>query len=190
MLELDMDMEADLGIDSIKRVEILGALQDAHPSLPTFEAEDLAELRSLGEIVDYARSHANGHYDESVSDPREVQNPPTPEHAPSPASASREGAPLPDVETLQRALLDIVSESTGYPAEMLELDMDMEADLGIDSIKRVEILGALQDTYPNLPQVEAEALGELRTLGEIVNFMDNPPQTSAPDDDEDGSKKA
>ena len=189
MLELDMDMEADLGIDSIKRVEILGALQDAHPSLPTFEAEDLAELRSLGEIVDYARSHANGHYDEPVSD-RGAAQAPTTAYEDSPAAPSSEGATLPDVETLQGALLDIVSESTGYPAEMLELDMDMEADLGIDSIKRVEILGALQDAYPNLPQVEAEALGELRTLGEIVNFMGNPSQTSAPAENEDGSKKA
>jgi hypothetical protein len=48
-------------------------------------------------------------------------------------------------------LLDIVSEKTGYPSEMLELDMDMEADLGIDSIKRVEILGAMRTSiliYP------------------------------------------
>lgn len=34
---------------------------------------------------------------------------------------------------------------------MLELTMDIEADLGIDSIKRVEILGALLELYPDLP---------------------------------------
>ena len=32
MLGLDADLEADLGIDSIKRVEILGALQKALPA--------------------------------------------------------------------------------------------------------------------------------------------------------------
>ena len=42
-------------------------------------------------------------------------------------------------------LLAIVRERTGYPAEMLRLDLDLEADLGIDSIKRVEILGSLKD---------------------------------------------
>ena len=47
MLELGMDMEADLGIDSIKRVEILGAMQEQYPELPTIEAEDLAILRTL-----------------------------------------------------------------------------------------------------------------------------------------------
>ena len=39
-------------------------------------------------------------------------------------------------------LVDLVSQRTGYPAEMLGLELDMEADLGIDSIKRIEIFGA------------------------------------------------
>ncbi|HVA24837.1 MAG TPA: beta-ketoacyl synthase N-terminal-like domain-containing protein, partial [Chloroflexota bacterium] len=42
------------------------------------------------------------------------------------------------------ALLAVVSDKTGYPPNTLELDMDIEADLGIDSIKRVEILGAMR----------------------------------------------
>ena len=42
--------------------------------------------------------------------------------------------------------------------------MDMEADLGIDSIKRVEIMGAMQERYPDLPKAEASALAELHTL--------------------------
>ncbi|GIT72517.1 MAG: hypothetical protein Ct9H300mP28_23310 [Pseudomonadota bacterium] len=41
--------------------------------------------------------------------------------------------------------MDIVSEKTGYPQQMLEQEMDMESDLGIDSIKRVEILGTAQE---------------------------------------------
>ncbi|HEX9298080.1 MAG TPA: SDR family NAD(P)-dependent oxidoreductase [Polyangiaceae bacterium] len=42
-------------------------------------------------------------------------------------------------------LVAIVSERTGYPAEMLDTNVDLEADLGIDSIKRIEIVGALRD---------------------------------------------
>jgi acyl carrier protein len=187
MLELDMDMEADLGIDSIKRVEILGALQDAHPTLPAFEAEDLAELRSLGEIIDYARDRSNGHHDEpsaiAASSGTAVSE------AASPDVVEAESGALPDMETLTPVLLEIVSDATGYPAEMLELDMDMEADLGIDSIKRVEILGALQDRYPDLPQFEAEALGELRTLAEILNAVDASSSSTGPEDDQENSKK-
>jgi acyl transferase domain-containing protein/NAD(P)H-dependent flavin oxidoreductase YrpB (nitropropane dioxygenase family)/NAD(P)-dependent dehydrogenase (short-subunit alcohol dehydrogenase family) len=38
-------------------------------------------------------------------------------------------------------LVAIVSERTGYPPELLGPDLNLEADLGIDSIKRVEIIG-------------------------------------------------
>jgi acyl carrier protein len=72
---------------------------------------------------------------------------------------------------LSQILLAVVSEKTGYPPEMLEFDMDMEADLGIDSIKRVEIFGALQEQFPDSPQSNPEDLAELRTLGEIVGFL-------------------
>jgi acyl carrier protein len=76
-----------------------------------------------------------------------------------------------DAETLGQTLLEIVSEKTGYPVEMLELEMDMEADLGIDSIKRVEILGAMQERFQSLPQPTLEDLAELQTLGQIVDFL-------------------
>jgi len=64
-----------------------------------------------------------------------------------------------------------VSEKTGYPLETLELEMDIESDLGIDSIKRVEILGAMQSLYPALPRLKPEELAELRTLRQIVAHM-------------------
>ena len=39
------------------------------------------------------------------------------------------------------AVVGIVSQRTGYPADMLDLDLNLEADLGIDSINRIELLG-------------------------------------------------
>jgi acyl carrier protein len=72
---------------------------------------------------------------------------------------------------LAEALLAVVSEKTGYPEETLELDMDMEADLGIDSIKRVEILGTMQTRFPDLPRPKAEDLAELRTLEQVVEHL-------------------
>jgi acyl carrier protein len=64
-----------------------------------------------------------------------------------------------------------VSDKTGYPPEMLEVDMDMEADLGIDSIKKVEIMGAMRELYPQLPKADPEAFAEARTLGQIVDYL-------------------
>ncbi|MCG6906418.1 MAG: acyltransferase domain-containing protein, partial [Desulfobacteraceae bacterium] len=63
----------------------------------------------------------------------------------APPAVPQPVAPSAPVEALEAHLLSVVSELTGYPAEMLSLEMDIEADLGIDSIKRVEILSALEE---------------------------------------------
>ena len=68
-------------------------------------------------------------------------------------------------------LLEVVSEKTGYPVEMLELEMGLDSDLGIDSIKRVEILSALQERLPAAPVIGPEQMGNLRTLGDIAEFL-------------------
>ena len=73
--------------------------------------------------------------------------------------------------SLESLLLEVVAEKTGYPSSMLELQMSLEADLGIDSIKRVEILAALRSRVPDLPEVPASELARLSTLGQIVEFM-------------------
>ncbi|MCG8326975.1 MAG: acyltransferase domain-containing protein, partial [Chitinophagales bacterium] len=93
-----------------------------------------------------------------------------------------------NMDALTASLLEVVSEKTGYPAEMLELNMDMEADLGIDSIKRVEIFGALTKQHPEMSGINPNELTELRTLAEIVNFVgakggsavETPPQETTP----------
>jgi acyl carrier protein len=69
-------------------------------------------------------------------------------------------------------LLDVVADKTGYPLDLLEPTMDIEADLGIDSIKRVEILSALQEKIPNLPEVDLTEVAALRTLGEIASYIE------------------
>ena len=68
-------------------------------------------------------------------------------------------------------MLEVVAEKTGYPVEMLDLSMALEADLGIDSIKRVEILSAVQDRVPGLPDVETATMAALVTLQEIVDYL-------------------
>ena len=163
MLELSMDMESDLGIDSIKRVEILGSVQDQVPQLPEVPGDELAEMRTLGEIVEHLQSKLGT---PSSSAPQTA--PAQSEVQDTPVSTSVSGNSAADVTSV---MLAIVSEKTGYPQEMLELSMDMESDLGIDSIKRVEILGSVQDQIPQLPEVPGDELAEMRTLGQIVEHL-------------------
>ncbi|MBD2663052.1 polyketide-type polyunsaturated fatty acid synthase PfaA [Richelia sinica FACHB-800] len=184
MLEYDMDMEADLGIDSIKRVEILGALQELYPNLPKPNLEELGEKRTIGQVVEYLQANASRSLSveiaiNQVQQAVEKQVTGDTSTALSASQVTEEviGDRLQvtgdseEYADLAQTLLNITSEKTGYPVEMLELDMDMEADLGIDSIKRVEILGAMQEAYPNLAKPNVEELGDLRTIGQIVDYL-------------------
>src|SRR5262249_4630914 len=102
-----------------------------------------------------------------------------PAPAPARASASKVSVPKAAPATdLTATLLAVVAEKTGYPTEMLTMEMDLEADLGVDSIKRVEILSAdrlkrvepraaLRERVPGLPEVDAPSRPALQTLGKI-----------------------
>ena len=159
MLKLEMDMESDLGIDSIKRVEIFSALQDQLPDAPAVKPEHMGTLKTLGQIVEFLSQGSSS----QVAKPAAGSSQP----ATSNTAATTSGNSG-EVETI---LLRIVAEKTGYPTDMLKLEMDMESDLGIDSIKRVEILSALQDQLPEAPVVKPEHMGTLKTLGHIVSFL-------------------
>jgi malonyl CoA-acyl carrier protein transacylase len=155
MLNAGMELEADLGIDSIKRVEILSAMRERAPSLPEVKPTDLATLRTLGQIVDHMRAAAGAALPITTGSANTI-----------PAAAAT--PPLLDLEAL---MMTIVAEKTGYPQEMLNAGMELEADLGIDSIKRVEILSAMRERAPGLPEVKPTDLATLRTLGQIVEHM-------------------
>ncbi len=150
MLGMQMTLDADLGIDSIKRVEILSALQERLPDAPTVKPEHLGTLHTLGDIADFLdQTSATG-----------THGPLTPGRSPGQSAGP--------------VLLEVIAEKTGYPADMLGMQMTLDADLGIDSIKRVEILSALQERLPDAPTVKPEHLGTLHTLGDIADFLSGP----------------
>ncbi|HZG67887.1 MAG TPA: polyketide synthase dehydratase domain-containing protein, partial [Herpetosiphonaceae bacterium] len=84
--------------------------------------------------------------------------------------SQQEEAPL-DAGALGHLLLRIVSEKTGYPTEMLNLNLDLEADLGIDSIKRVEILGAFQQQSGIRLGEQMETVSTRKTLQGVIDFL-------------------
>jgi len=87
---------------------------------------------------------------------------PVPEHLATPDAN-------PNREKIEHELVSIVSARTGYPAYTIGLDLDMEADLGIDSLKRVEIFAALAEKM-RVP-LDADALSGLNTLGAIAERL-------------------
>lgn len=159
MLEMEMSLDADLGIDSIKRVEILSALQERLPDVPPVESDELGNFETLGHVL--ARLQTAG--------------PATNNGGHQNASGSI------DADAGKAVVLGVVAEKTGYPVDMLELDMSLDADLGIDSIKRVEILSALQDRLPDAPAVSSEDLGKFTSLRDVVDFVSTEAATETGD---------
>jgi malonyl CoA-acyl carrier protein transacylase len=162
-LDEAMHLESDLGIDSIKRVEILGALKEKHPAAASLDALKLAQLATLGEIA-AALGAAAG---------------PSPVVAAPVAAATTATTSSSSSNNGRAALFAVVAEKTGYPVESLDDAMHLESDLGIDSIKRVEILGALKEKHPAAASLDALKLAQLATLGEIATALGGPGGPSA-----------
>jgi acyl transferase domain-containing protein len=117
--------------------------------------------------------------------PVTVQAPPLPvaerqpPRAPAPAPAApgdaalRAPAARPGAD-LHALVLRVVSEQTGYPVEMLDAQLELEADLGIDSLGRTQILEALLTSLPQLAAAQAGIDAELvamRTLADLAHKL-------------------
>ncbi|MFH8388974.1 SDR family NAD(P)-dependent oxidoreductase [Streptomyces sp. NPDC018036] len=80
---------------------------------------------------------------------------------------------------VQQVVLEIISERTGYPLDMIEPDLDLEADLSIDSIKRAEIAGELARRLgagdgadlAGLDDAELEDLAKARTASAVTDWL-------------------
>ena len=100
-----------------------------------------------------------------------------------PGEAYSTGGQRPEPNLTSR-LLAIISDKTGYPLDMLHEHQNLEADLGIDSIKRIEILGMLSQQLGSTA-VPTEKLGSLQTVAEIVEFLSEASDTGSPAPEED-----
>jgi acyl carrier protein len=125
------------------------------------------------------RNGTNGSHSHDVPAPHVLPAAPVARTAPAPAAgAAPAGHGIPSTEQFKEDLLQAVSERTGYPIEMLDLELPMESGLGIDSIKTVEIFSNLKTYHPYFRQEdqdEEEVLKEftkLKTLGDIISAYD------------------
>ncbi len=55
---------------------------------------------------------------------------------------------------------------------MLDLELDLEADLGIDTVKQAELFAAIRTHY-NIPRREDLRLSDYNTLAKVIDFMAN-----------------
>ncbi|MCX4766539.1 SDR family oxidoreductase [Streptomyces sp. NBC_01275] len=99
--------------------------------------------------------------------------------AAQPVSAPAAPAGPPAPADVQQVVLEIISERTGYPIDMIEPDLDLEADLSIDSIKRAEIAGELAKRLgagagadlTSMDDAELEELAKARTAAAVTDWL-------------------
>ncbi|MGQ0534936.1 MAG: beta-ketoacyl synthase N-terminal-like domain-containing protein, partial [Methanobacteriota archaeon] len=117
--------------------------------------------------------------------PRDAKSPPAkpataaaerpPSLAMQATAARAEPAPPPQAQPatgieMKERLLTLVSEKTGYPKDVLALDLDLEADLGIDTVKQAEILGSLRETY-SFPREDGIRIKDYPTLNHVLQYL-------------------
>ncbi len=185
IIELDADLEGDLGIDSIKKAQLFGEV-GMHYDIAPRDDLSLDDFSTLGHVLDFLAAELGA----STTTAPAPQTPaprtaepvvqavaPAVESAPaSPTLSARapvvatEATSDVDREALIGVLVNFVVEQTGYPEDIIELDADLEGDLGIDSIKKAQLFGEVGVHYDIAPRDDL-SLDDFSTLGHVLDFL-------------------
>ncbi|MCS5534540.1 MAG: phosphopantetheine-binding protein, partial [Candidatus Poseidoniales archaeon] len=91
----------------------------------------------------------------------------------APESAAIEQSPpvhSGDTSAIESLVVEVVVKHTGYPADFIELDQDLEGELGIDTVKQAEIMGDIRAMF-TLPVDEEFILAEHPTLNHMIAYI-------------------
>jgi malonyl CoA-acyl carrier protein transacylase/NAD(P)-dependent dehydrogenase (short-subunit alcohol dehydrogenase family) len=158
MLEEQLDLEADLGVDSVQRAEIWISLATEH-GLDT-------EFRPSGirTIVQFAEALAGMAGGGAAADGPVAA-------AAEPAVEAPAAVAGPDVALWVERVREKLVKTTGYPTEMLEEQLDLEADLGVDSVQRAEIWISLTNEHGLDTEVRPNGIRTIVQFSEALAEM-------------------
>ncbi|MBX3055211.1 MAG: acyltransferase domain-containing protein [Anaerolineae bacterium] len=166
MLEMDLDLEADLGVDTVKQAETFLAIRTEF-NIPRRDDLSLRDYNTLAKVVEFVREMRP----DLVKSERQTQRPQA-------VSSEQVAPPISQSPNLQSPISDpiadkvlaIVAEQTGYPTDMLEMDLDLEADLGVDTVKQAETFLAIRQEF-DIPRRDDLSLRDYNTLAKVVGFV-------------------
>jgi malonyl CoA-acyl carrier protein transacylase len=189
MLDLDLDLEADLGIDTVKQAETFAAIRKAF-DIPRRDDLKLRDYPTLARVVEFVKemkrelavnseqSTVNSQQSTVNSEQLAVSSGQVASGKGQVAGEESSNLPVspptisqsPTSDNITSKVLEIVAQQTGYPPEMLELDLDMEADLGIDTVKQAETFAAIRKAF-DIPRRDDLRLRDYPTLGAVIGFV-------------------
>ncbi|MHA2250886.1 MAG: SDR family NAD(P)-dependent oxidoreductase [Candidatus Kariarchaeaceae archaeon] len=166
LLDPELDMEADLGIDTVKQAEIFGVIREEY-DIPREDGIAIADYPTINSVAKYFKTKMSDSQISVIED----------------KSLDKEEDSVPtrkDRSEILNNILTIVAEKTGYPSDMLDPDLDMEADLGIDTVKQAELFGIIREQY-DIARREDLQISDYPTLAHVADFVINSRNGSAPD---------
>jgi len=176
IIELDWNLEADLGIDSIKKAQLLGELREIFDFESTLDPQVASQLtldqfdtlRSILELLEQSGGKSEWLAPELAPAPLVSEGP-----APLAITSQAAAEPtIPESTGLEAFLIDFVVEQTGYPPEIIELDAQFEADLGIDSIKKAQLFGELREHFQlQIDSSSRLSLSDFLTLRDVLGTL-------------------
>ena len=174
MLDLDLDMEADLGIDTVKQAELFGMIREYY-GIPRQENLSLKDYPTIRHCIRFVLENKGAKSDVKVE--KKVESVVVEEDKKvSDTGAKVEITPKTETKTeldekeVTETIVNMISEKTGYPKDMLDLDLDMEADLGIDTVKQAELFGMIREYY-GIPRQENLSLKDYPTIRHCIRFV-------------------
>jgi acyl transferase domain-containing protein/acyl carrier protein len=169
MLDLDLDLEADLGIDTVKQAEMFAAIRETY-NIPRDENRKLRDYPTLAHVIRFVYEKRPDLVGEiTAASPAAAETTAEVTAVSPPLRTETSVATQPSAEDIKQKVLQIVAEKTGYPPEMLDPDLDLEADLGIDTVKQAEMFAAVRAEY-NIPRDETLKLRDFPTLAHVIQF--------------------
>ncbi|MBE0685128.1 MAG: hypothetical protein IH585_03930, partial [Anaerolineaceae bacterium] len=171
MLDVELDLEADLGVDTVKQAELFRTIRE-HFGIPRREDLRLSDYNTLEKVIGFVMDNASG--TATTSSDESMQS----ETTPQPATSEQTPPTQETINTFGKAsdqeisqfVIQQVAEKTGYPADMLDLELDLEADLGVDTVKQAELFAAIRSHY-GVPRREDLRLSDYNTLAKVINFF-------------------
>ncbi len=159
MLDLELDLEADLGVDTVKQAELFAAIREIY-GIPRDPDLKLRDFPTLTHVIRFVRDRRP---DLAAAPVAPQPKPPHPEPPPPQPVAAAD-------DPVRDRVIELVVEKTGYPREMLDLELDLEADLGVDTVKQAELFAAIREIY-GIPRDPDLKLRDFPTLSHVIGFI-------------------
>ena len=154
-LDLEYELEADLGIDTVKQAELFAELRESF-NIPDEIQIEMTSAPTIQSLIDWFTTHSTS---TTPISSEEVDT--TSESRPTLSTSEGEGIPK-----YTEVVLSTLAEQTGYEITDLDLEYELEADLGIDTVKQAELFAELRESF-NIPdeiQIEMTSAPTIQSL--------------------------